>query len=73
MENIDLSDLKSQEDGRETIGVNLCKAFLSGMENQGTSDSSDTSRKYYQVDSFVHEYCKLFGQHEYMGRRLCQN
>ena len=43
------------------LGVNLRKAFLSGME--GTNDSGDTSRKYYQVDSFVHEYCKLFGQH----------
>lgn len=35
------------------LGVNLRKAFLSGMENQGTNDGGDTSRKYYQVDLFM--------------------
>lgn len=43
------------------LGVNLRKAFLSGLD---TSESSaDQSRKYHRVDSLVHEFCKLFGQH----------
>lgn len=45
------------------LGVNLRKAFLSLMDNEGTSEcTADTSRKYHHVDSFVHEFCKLFGQ-----------
>ncbi len=45
------------------LGVNLRKAFLSGMDDCSASDTTDALRKYHQVDSFVHEFCKLFGQH----------
>ena len=42
------------------LGINLRKAFLSGIsENQ--HDSHD--RQYNQVDTLVHEFCKLFGRH----------
>lgn len=43
------------------LGVNLRKAFLSGMvpdnEDEGTCD-----RKYHRVDTLVHEFCKLLGK-----------
>ena len=43
------------------LGVNLRKAFLSGMvpdnEDEGTCD-----RKYHRVDTLVHEVCKLLGK-----------
>ena len=43
------------------LGVNLRKAFVSGMasdnETEGTGD-----RKYYKVDKLIHEFCKLFGK-----------
>ena len=39
--------------------VNLRKAYFSGTEEQSTL----TCRKYNRVDTFVHEFCKLFGAH----------
>ena len=43
------------------LGVNLRKAFLSGIACQ--SDDLSSSRKYHPVDTLVHEFCKLFGKH----------
>ena len=43
------------------LGVNLRKAFLSGIAYQ--SDDLSSSRKYHPVDTLVHEFCKLFGKH----------
>ena len=41
------------------LGVNLRKSFLSGI----VSDShSSTEREYHPVDTFVHEFSKLFGK-----------
>ena len=49
------------------LGVNLRKAFLKGAKNLTNSNSSDTgstsSREQHQVDTMVHEFCKLFGNH----------
>lgn len=44
------------------LGVNLRKAFLSGIEPSDGSDSS-SNRKHHPVDTFVHEFCKIFGKH----------
>ena len=42
------------------LGINLRKAFLSGI----IPDDADVSvTKYHPVDTFVHEFCKLFGKH----------
>ena len=42
------------------LGVNLRKAFLTGIEYE----CEDTSnRKYHPIDVFVHEFCKVFGKH----------
>ena len=38
------------------LGINLPKAFLSGISENG-HDSHD--RQYNQVDTLVHEFCKL--------------
>ena len=38
------------------LGVNLRKAFLSGTMETGQD------KRYHRVDSFVHEFCKLFGK-----------
>ena len=43
------------------LGVNLRKAFLSGIACQ--SDDLSKSRKYHPVDTLVHEFCKLFGKY----------
>lgn len=43
------------------LGVNLRKAFLSGIACQ--SDDLSSRRKYHPVDTLVHEFCKLFGKH----------
>ena len=50
------------------LGVNLRKAFLKGAKNFTQSDSSDaesisSQREQHQVDTMVHEFCKLFGKH----------
>ena len=43
------------------LGVNLRKPFLSGLD---TSESSvDRLMLCHRVDSLVHKFCKLFGQH----------
>ena len=42
------------------LGVNLRKAFLSGLDSD---DVAASSRKYNSVDQFVHEFCKLFSPH----------
>lgn len=42
------------------LGVNLRKAFLSGMVSD---PSTSTERVYHPVDTFVHEFAKLFGNH----------
>ena len=46
------------------LGVNLRKAFLSGVKDtsEQTSDSGTGLRDYHQVDTLVHEFCKLFGK-----------
>ena len=46
------------------LGVNLRKAFLSGIDegDYGNDDDSST-RKYHPVDTLVHEFCKLLGKH----------
>ena len=38
------------------LGVNLRKAFLKGTIETGQDE------RYHRVDSFVHEFCKLFGK-----------
>ena len=38
-------------------GVNLRKAFLSG-----TMETEEADMRYHRVDTFVHEFCKLFGR-----------
>ena len=43
------------------LGINLHKAFLSGIACQ--SGDLSKSRKYHPVDTLVHEFCKLFGKH----------
>ena len=51
------------------LGVNLRKAFLKGAKNVTASDSaagdteSTASRDQCQVDTMVHEFCKVFGKH----------
>ena len=42
------------------LGVNLRKSFLSGTISESPSS---TEREYHPVDTFVHEFCKLFGRH----------
>ena len=42
------------------LGINLRKAFLSGLVQENTSSSD---RQHYQVDILVHEFCKVFGRH----------
>ena len=40
------------------LGVNLRKAFLCG-----TDTGDDDSKRHHRVDTFVHEFSKLFGKH----------
>jgi len=53
------------------LGINLRKLFLSGI----VSDShSSTERKCHPVDTFVYEFCKLFGKFgtlEYVLGSVC--
>ena len=44
------------------LGVNLRKAFLSGTRSLNPPDSSAQQREHHQVDTLVHEFCKLFGR-----------
>lgn len=43
------------------LGVNLRKAFLSGIVP--VEDDSPSSREHHPVDTFVHEFCKVFGKY----------
>ena len=43
------------------LGVNLRKAFLSGVA-QTSATSASCDRERHPVDVFVHEFCKLFGK-----------
>ena len=43
------------------LGVNLRKAFLSGIVDLSTDASND--REYHPVDTLVHEFCKVFGKY----------
>ena len=43
------------------LGVNLRKAFLSGIISH--NDISSTDRQHHPVDTLVHEFCKVFGRH----------
>ena len=46
------------------LGVNLRKAFLTGIDCKDTSHACDDPfRKYHRVDSLVHEFCNMFGRH----------
>ena len=45
------------------LGCNLRKAFLNGLEVVSDQVCVSTGREYHQVDTFVHEFYKLFGQH----------
>ena len=48
------------------LGVNLRKAFLSGLmphDDDNTDEAAVSGRKYPSVDVLVHEFCKLFGKH----------
>ena len=48
------------------LGSNLRKAFLEGTKAvfmNETDDDSGTIRKRDPTDTFVHEFCKLFGTH----------
>ena len=42
------------------LGVNLRKAFQSAINGE---ESDQTKRKYFQVDTMIHEFCKLLGKH----------
>ena len=42
------------------LGVNLRKAFQSAVNEE---ESDQTKRKYFQVDTMIHEFCKLLGKH----------
>ena len=45
------------------LGVNIRKAFLSGMHAHCQNVSGGNSPVYYLVDTFVHQFCKIFGKH----------
>ena len=44
------------------LGINLRRAFLSGIRNLNPPESDVQQREYHQVDTLVHEFCKLFGK-----------
>ena len=44
------------------LGVNLRKAFLSGVMEPDDEAEELCERKYHRVDTLVHEFCKLFGR-----------
>ena len=44
------------------LGINFRKAFLSGILFEESMDIASSNRKYNPVDTFVHEFCKLFGK-----------
>lgn len=46
------------------LGINLRKAFLEGLKTESSCSSNASERReYYQTDTLVHEFCKLFGRH----------
>ena len=47
------------------LGVNLRKVFLDGTKNSvsGYNGNAKHQRPYHQIDSMVHEFCKVFGKH----------
>ena len=42
------------------LAVNLRKAFLNGMLEESAFSSND---RYHPLDTFVHEFCEVFGCH----------
>ena len=44
------------------LGVNLRKAFLSGVMEPDDEAEELGERKYHRVDTLVHDFCKLFGR-----------
>ena len=44
------------------LGSNLRKAFWEGVKDQSKKDDTE-GRDYAPVDTFIHEFCKLFGTH----------
>ncbi len=45
------------------LGVNLRKAFVDGTKVTSTTEEPSERREYNQIDTLVHEFCKLFGKH----------
>ena len=43
------------------LGMNLQKAFLDGTKN--SDSNAKHHRQYHQINSMVHEFCKVFGKH----------
>lgn len=44
------------------LGSNLRKAFWEGVKDQSKKEDTE-GRDYAPVDTFIHEFCKLFGTH----------
>ena len=45
------------------LGCNLRKAFLIGVKAVADKECTNSGKEYHQVDTFVHEFYKLFGQY----------
>ena len=45
------------------LGCNLGKAFLNGVKVVTDKDCANSGKEYHHVDTFVHEFYKLFGQY----------
>lgn len=45
------------------LGINLRKAFVSGLKYADTVVSQDRDRQQHPIDVLVYEFCKAFGQH----------
>jgi hypothetical protein len=45
------------------LGVNLRKAFLSGINHLRVGGLLTATTNHFSVDTFVHQYCKVFGMH----------
>ena len=45
------------------LGVNLRKAFLSGINSLQAGSHSNVTANHFSVDTFVHQFCKVFGKH----------
>ena len=44
------------------LGVNLRKAFLNRIRTLNPPESDAQQRDHHQIDTLVHEFCKLFGK-----------